>query len=104
MPGTTYSVLFMIVALAVIAASAVAVAVIAAWLAYQVAKRAIDKATPEGVASVVLALASLIDPLHKFLPWSGRGTGHHLPSGGSGRRSGQDDDGDEAAPFGGGES
>lgn len=54
----------------VIAVSGIAAMIIAAWLVYQVARRAIDKATPDGVAAVVLALAALLNPLRQFLPWS----------------------------------
>jgi hypothetical protein len=54
----------------VLAVSSVIAIAIAAWLVYQVARRAIDKTTPEGVAAVILALATLLNPLRLFLPWS----------------------------------
>jgi branched-subunit amino acid ABC-type transport system permease component len=56
----------------VIAASAVTAIAIAAWLVYRVALRAIDKAPPEGVAAVILALGALLNPLRLFLPWPSR--------------------------------
>jgi flagellar basal body-associated protein FliL len=63
-----------IIMVVVIAASAIAALAITAWLLHQVARRAIDKATPDSVASVILALGALAGPLRAFLPWSGRGT------------------------------
>ena len=54
----------------VIAASAIATAVIGAWLVHQVASKALDKTTPDGVAQVILALGSLLHPLGLYLPWS----------------------------------
>jgi hypothetical protein len=57
----------------VIATSTVIAIAIAAWLVYQVALRAIDKAPPEGVAAVILALGALLNPLRLFLPWPTRG-------------------------------
>jgi hypothetical protein len=54
----------------VIALSAIIAVAIAAWLIREVAQRAIEKTTPEGVAAVVLALGALLNPLRLFLPWS----------------------------------
>lgn len=56
----------------VIALSAVAATAIAAWLVYQVARRAIDKVPPEGVTPVIYALSALLNPLRLFLPWRTR--------------------------------
>jgi hypothetical protein len=58
----------------VIAVSALAMAAMAAWLVHDVARKAIDKTTPEGVAQVVGALADLLSPLQSYLPWSNRRT------------------------------
>lgn len=54
----------------VIAVTVVVTIVIAAWLVRDVARKAIDKTTPEGVAPVVAALGALLSPLRLFLPWS----------------------------------
>jgi Mn2+/Fe2+ NRAMP family transporter len=61
-----------VVMLVVVAVSAVVALAIAAWLLHQVARRAIDKSTPEGLPAVLVALGAMIDPLRLFLPWSGR--------------------------------
>ncbi len=104
MPGTTDSVALMVIAVIVIACSAVAAVAVAAWLVYQIARRAIEKTTPEGVPSVILALASLIDPFHRFLPWSGRAPISEAPAGDSDGASGQDGDEDRSAFPGGGQA
>ena len=54
----------------VIAASTIVTAAIGAWLVHQVASKALDKTTPEGVAQVILALGGLLRPLGLYLPWS----------------------------------
>jgi len=53
----------------VIGVSTVVVVAIAACLVYQIARKAIDKTNPEGVAPVVLALSSLPVALRLLLPW-----------------------------------
>ena len=58
-------------AIVVIALSSIAAIAIAAWLVREVARRAIDKTTPEDVASVVHELGALLNPLRLFLPWAG---------------------------------
>lgn len=67
---TTYLMPGMLTVTIVIAVSAVTAIAITAWLVHQVARRAIDKTTPEGVAPVILALGALLNPLRLFLPWS----------------------------------
>lgn len=71
MPQTTtvYPISGVLPVIIVIAASAVVAIAIAAWLVHQVARRAIDKVPPEGVAPVILALGALLNPLRLFLPW-----------------------------------
>jgi hypothetical protein len=76
----------------VIALSTIIAVAIAAWLIREVASRAIEKTKPEDVASVVVALGALLNPLRLFLPWSG----HKCPTeltdpGGSGRVSPHND-------------
>jgi len=56
----------------VIAVSGVVALAIGARLVRDVAHMAIEKATPEGVPAVVVALSSLLRPLRMFLPWSSR--------------------------------
>ena len=56
----------------VVAVSAVAVVIVVAWLVREVALRAIEKSTPDQVASVVLALAALVSPFRWIWPWSDR--------------------------------
>jgi len=68
--GTTYLMPGMLTVTIVIAVSTVTTIAIAAWLVHQVARRAIDKTTPEGVAPVILALGALLNPLRLFLPWT----------------------------------
>lgn len=63
----------------VIAVSAVAAIAIAAWLVNQVARRAINKVSPEGVAPVILALGALLNPLRLFLPWPDRSEPNQQP-------------------------
>jgi len=63
----------------VIAVSTLVAITIAAWLVYQVARRAIDKVPPEGVATVILALGALLNPLRLFLPWPNRSEPVQLP-------------------------
>jgi hypothetical protein len=70
---TVYPVPGVLPVVIVIAASTVAAMVIAAWLVHQVARQAIDKVPPEGVAPVILALGALLNPLRLFLPWPNRG-------------------------------
>jgi hypothetical protein len=57
---------------AVIAVAAVAAIAISAWLVLAVARRAIEKADPESIASVVLALGALLNPIRLFFPWNSR--------------------------------
>jgi hypothetical protein len=76
---TAYLIPGVLPAIIVIAVSAVAAIAIAAWLVYQVARRAIDKVPPEGVAPVILALGALLNPLRLFLPWSNRSEPTPLP-------------------------
>lgn len=54
----------------VIAVSVLVAIAILAWLAHSIACRAIDKATPDSVAPVLLALSALMGALRLFLPWS----------------------------------
>lgn len=65
-----YSISAALPVIIVIAISAIAAIAIAAWLVREVASRAIDKTTPESVASVVHELGTLLNPLRLFLPWS----------------------------------
>jgi hypothetical protein len=67
---TTYPLPLPVVVAAVFAAVALAAMTITAWLLHQIARRALDKTTPDGVESVIRALSTLIDPLRMFLPWS----------------------------------
>jgi hypothetical protein len=69
---TVYPIPGVLPVIIVIAVSAVAAIAIAAWLVHQVARRAIDKVPPEGVAAVILALGALLNPLRLFLPWPNR--------------------------------
>lgn len=55
----------------VIAVSTVLVIAIAAWLAHDIARRAIDRANPDEVSAVVGALAAVLTTLGAYLPWSG---------------------------------
>jgi hypothetical protein len=64
----------------VIAVSAVAALAIGAWLVSQVARRAIDKVPPEGVAPVILALDTMLNSLRLYLPWSNRSGMSQPPS------------------------
>jgi hypothetical protein len=61
----------MLPAVIVIAVSAVAAIAIVAWLVRQIALKAIEKVSPEGVAPVIMALSALPSPFRLFLPWSG---------------------------------
>lgn len=56
----------------VTAFSAVVVVIVVACLVSQTAQRAIEKAAPDQVSSVVAALGSLIGPFRDLLPWSDR--------------------------------
>jgi hypothetical protein len=69
------------------------VVAIAAWLVRDIAEKAINKTTPDGVASVVLALGTLLDPLHRFLPWSAMTNRASLPGDCGGSTSGSADNG-----------
>ena len=55
----------------VISVSTISTTAIAAWLVHKDACRAIDKASPESVAPVVLALGALLSSLRPVLPWFG---------------------------------
>jgi hypothetical protein len=57
-------------AIIVIAGSSVIIFAIVVWLVYQVARISIEKATPETIAPVVLALGSLLEAVGVYLPWS----------------------------------
>jgi len=70
---TTYSVPLPVAMAVLVIVVAFAALVITACLIYQIARRALDKTTPDGVESVIRALGTLIDPLRMFLPWSRRG-------------------------------
>jgi hypothetical protein len=76
---TVYPVSGVLPVIIVIAVSTIAAIAIAAWLVNQVARRAIDKATPEEVAPVILALGALLNPLQLFLPWRARSGPARLP-------------------------
>lgn len=67
---TTYPLPLPVAVAAMIAGVALAAMAITAWLLHQIARRALDKTTPDGVESVIRALSALIDPLRMFLPWS----------------------------------
>lgn len=67
---TAYPVPLSIIMVVIVAAVALAAMAITAWLLNQITRRALDKATPDAVESVVRALGTLIDPLRMFLPWS----------------------------------
>lgn len=71
--GTAYPISDVLAVTIVVAVSTLAAIAIAAWLVLQVAQKAIDKATPEGVAPVIVALGALLHPLRMFLPWSSLG-------------------------------
>ena len=64
----------------VIAVSALITAAIAAWLVHDVARKAIEKTTPEGVAQVVHALSHLLHPLRLYLPWSSNRWSSNAPA------------------------
>jgi hypothetical protein len=65
----------------VVACTAIVAIAISAWLVRDVARRAIERTSPDKVPAVVLALGSLLHPLHLFLPWSGRWGPGSRPSG-----------------------
>jgi hypothetical protein len=56
----------------VITAGSLVAFAILAWLVREVAVRAIEKATPEQVAAVVIAVAELVSPLRWIWPWSAK--------------------------------
>jgi hypothetical protein len=56
----------------VIAVASIAALGIVAWLVRDVARRAIERTSPDKVDAVVRALGSLWEPLRGFVPWSGR--------------------------------
>ncbi|MGH3159844.1 MAG: hypothetical protein ACRDNF_25170 [Streptosporangiaceae bacterium] len=56
----------------VIACTSLVAIAISAWLVRDVARRAIERTSPDKVPAVVQALGSLLHPLRLFLPWSGR--------------------------------
>jgi hypothetical protein len=70
--STTLLVVLVTIGMVVTAIAAVAVVVIVSCLVLLVARRAIDKTTPESVPSVVRELASLIGRFQGVLPWSGK--------------------------------
>jgi hypothetical protein len=62
----------------VLALSGIVAMAIAAWLVHAVARRAIEKTTPESVASVIFALGALLNSLCGIVPWTrSRHTGLH---------------------------
>jgi hypothetical protein len=67
---TPYRLPLPVVVAVVFAGVGLAAMAITAWLLHQIARRALDKTTPDGVESVIRALSTLIDPLRMFLPWS----------------------------------
>ncbi|GAA0535711.1 hypothetical protein GCM10010172_16230 [Paractinoplanes ferrugineus] len=69
--GTAFAPLPVVMA-ALIAVSALVAIAITALLIHQIARRALDKSTPDDVESVIHALGTLIDPLRMFLPWARR--------------------------------
>jgi hypothetical protein len=69
---TSYYVASALPVIIVIACTAVIAIAISAWLVHDVAHRAIDRANPDKIPAVLLALGSLLHPLRLFLPWSGR--------------------------------
>jgi len=71
--GTAFPIPLPVAMAAVIAVSALAAIAITAWVLHQIARRALDKTTPDGVESVILALSALVEPFRMFLPWSQRG-------------------------------
>jgi hypothetical protein len=56
----------------VVAVSSLAAVVTVALLVRDVAARAIEKAAPDQVAAVVIAVAALVGPFRWLWPWSGR--------------------------------
>ncbi|WP_433378914.1 hypothetical protein ACQPZX_12550 [Actinoplanes sp. CA-142083] len=68
--GTQFPIPTPVVMAVVIAVSALIAIAITAFLLNQIARRALDKTTPDGVESVIHALGTLIDPLRMFLPWA----------------------------------
>lgn len=70
--SVAYSVSGMFSVSIVVAVTVIVAIAIAAWLVREVARRAIDKASPETVASVITALGVLLYSLRSFLPWSSR--------------------------------
>jgi len=109
---TTLLVVLVTIGMVVAAIAAVTVVVIVACLVFLVARRAIDKTTPESVPSVVRELASLIGRFQGVLPWSGKeraggdGTDQptHLGKGGKERAAGSDDTDQPTRPAGGGQA
>src|SRR5689334_6615210 len=84
----------------VIALSAIIAVAIAAWLIREVAQRAIEKTTPESVASVVLALGALLNPLRLFLPWSSAKSPTELKDPGGSARISQHNENSPGGPQG----
>jgi hypothetical protein len=58
--------------LCVVAGSSLIVIFIVAWLVREVAVRAIEKAAPDQVVAVIIALAGLVSPFRWIWPWSGK--------------------------------
>jgi hypothetical protein len=70
LPERSTSIPSPVMAIIVIAITSIAATVVAAWVVRGVARSAIEKTSPEHVASVVLALGALLNGLRLFLPWS----------------------------------
>jgi hypothetical protein len=70
MPETLTLIPLPLVMAALLAGVALAAIAMVAWLLHQIARRALDKTSPDGVESVIRALSTLIEPLRMFLPWS----------------------------------
>jgi hypothetical protein len=56
----------------VVACSSLVAVFIVAWLVREVAVRAIERATPDQVAAVIVALTGLVSPFCWIWPWSGK--------------------------------
>lgn len=57
----------------VMAFSTIVTITIVAWVIHKIACKAIEKASPDSVASVLFALGSLLGAMRFFLPWSSLG-------------------------------
>lgn len=67
----------------VIAVSTIAAIAIAALLVLAIARRALERTTPDKVPIVIDALAAMLGQLGQYLPWSGEKGRAHSPIPGS---------------------